>query len=140
MAESTVVALRPYVVTVDVTTELYLITMDVTLCFGPFNTLEAANEWSLVLEREHKLIEVREAKEDTEAFGECGISTKPFFRAYVCGTDVIQVGADVRTKGGLILPSAAVIDAHQIRVYALRAHQEAITAAFRFLDDAKDNT
>ena len=138
MAESTVVALRPYVVTVDVTTELYLITMDVTLCFGPFNSVEEAEEWCLTFEREHKMIEGREAHEDIEAIAAMGIPTKPFLRAYVHGADIVQAGPEVRVKGALIPQNAPVVDAHQIHVYALHAFHEAVNAAFAFLEGAKE--
>lgn len=138
MAKSNVLSLQPYVATVDVSLELSLITMEVTLCFGPFNSAEAAEEWCGALEREHKTIEGRQDGEDLEAIAATGIPTKPYLRAYVHGVDIIQPSLDARTRGGLIAPKDAVVDAHQIHVYALYAFQEAVSAAFAFLNDAKE--
>lgn len=69
------------------TTELYLITMEVTLCFGPFNSLEAADEWRLALEREHKVIEEREGFHEVEAFGLAGFPTVPSL--YTCASTAL---------------------------------------------------
>lgn len=138
MGANNVVALQPYVVTVDVSLELQLITMEVTLCFGPFNSIEGAEEWCRTLEREHKVIEGHEGGEDVEAIAGTGLSTKPFLRAYVHGADIIQAGAEMRAKGALIPQNDPRVDAHQIHVYALHAFQEAVSAAFAFLDDANE--
>ncbi len=138
MPTSNIVSLNPYVVTVDVSLELHLITMEVTLCFGPFNSAEEAEEWCLTFEREHKVIEGREAHEDVEALKQSGIPTKPFLRAYVHGADIVQAGAEMRTNGGLIPQNTPIVDAHRVHVYALHAFQEAVNAAFAFLEGAKE--
>ena len=137
MSTDTVVLLRPYVVTADVSLELYLITMEVTLCFGPFNSSLAAREWCGTLEQEHWSIEAREELEDEQAEEASGILTKPFLRAYLHAVDIIQADAGMRAKGELIPPKDPIVDAHQIHVYALAAFQEAITAAHCSMDNPK---
>ncbi|MDO8520565.1 MAG: hypothetical protein Q7S52_00435 [bacterium] len=138
MTESIVVAFRPYVVEVDVSLELYLMPLSATLRFGPFDTATAAEKWKDVLEREHKMIELREEHEDQEALKKIGVPTQPFLRARIQGTDIVQPKARARKKWALIAPGEPVVDAHQIHVHTLRAIQNAITVIFQFLDGAEE--
>ena len=42
MSGDNLFALRPYVVVIDVSVEMLLVSTQVTLCFGPFNSLPTA--------------------------------------------------------------------------------------------------
>ena len=128
------IALRPFVVTADVVVELRLITMTCTLCFGPFNRREDADEWRAAFEQEHLQVKAKEGLEGIYADWQSRSLPQPYLTASLRGVDVIQAGAEAREKGALIPPSNPVVTAHQIHVCALRAFQEAITAAFHFLD------
>ena len=139
MTVNNVFELHPYAVAIDVCVELHLVSMEITLCFGPFNTHEAANKWCSAFEKEHKQIEGREVAEDAQAEKKTGVPTQPFLRTYVYGAGSFQAEGKARAKGELIPPKTPAVDAHQIHVYALCALQEAITAAQRFLDDTKDS-
>ncbi|OGZ06519.1 MAG: hypothetical protein A2942_04900 [Candidatus Lloydbacteria bacterium RIFCSPLOWO2_01_FULL_50_20] len=135
MTENNIVALQPYVVALDVAVEVPLVNMEVTLCFGPFDSLAAADEWRDRLEKEHDLIEIAEAVENADPFAQEEFPERQFLRAHVQGADVFQVEGRMRARGELIPPKTPVEDAHRIHVYALYALQEAVTAAFSFLND-----
>jgi len=66
MAE--LLSLKPYAATMEVSLELPLITMQVVLCFGPFNSLEKAEEWTGEVERLHRGIETEEVSKSGEVF------------------------------------------------------------------------
>ncbi len=137
MAESNVISLAPFVVTVDVLLELYLITMEITLCFGPFNSKEAAFEWSNVFEQEHKEIEVQEDLQEHRD-EEMGLSSMSYVRAFVHGVDIIQGEVEAREKGVLIVPNQPIVDAHQVHLYALQGFQAAITDALEYINEKED--
>ena len=135
MAEGNVVAFRPFIVLVDVSLELCLITMEITLCFGPFNSKEAAEEWVNVFEVEHHEIEAREAREDEKNNELVVLTTEPYLRAHVHGVDIIQPERGGHDKDALISPSAPIVDAHQVHIYALQGLREAINYTFEYLAD-----
>lgn len=128
MAE--LLSLKPYSATIEVSLELPLITMQVLLCFGPFNSLEKAEEWTGEVERLHRVIETEEVSQGGEVFDATGIPTGAFVLSYVHGTDIIQIGHSARKPGNLIPVSTAETDARDLHIYALRAIEDAIQMAF----------
>ncbi|OGZ06354.1 MAG: hypothetical protein A2845_00970 [Candidatus Lloydbacteria bacterium RIFCSPHIGHO2_01_FULL_49_22] len=131
MAE--LLSLKPYAATMEVSLELPLITMQVVLCFGPFNSLEKAEEWTGEVERLHRGIETEEVSKSGEVFDATGLPTGAFVRSYVHGTDIIQVGQSARKQGNLIPVNTPEVDARDLHIYALRAIEEATNMAFMAL-------
>ena len=128
MAE--MLSFNPYAATIDVSIELPLITMQVVLCFGPFNSIEKAEEWTGEVERLHRGIEVKEATICGDVFDATGFPTGAFIRSFIQGTDVIQVDQKARKEGNLIPINTSEIDARDMHIYALRAFEEATNMAF----------
>ncbi len=126
MTRTNVVSFLPFMVTIDVRVELALMTMNTTLCFGPFNTQESADSWSGEVHRLHKDVERREDTIADSVSDELGIPTAEFIRAYVTLPDSFQVGKDAREDGNLIPTHAPEIDARDMRIYALRAFASAV--------------
>lgn len=126
MPSATVLSLLPFMVSIDVRVELALITMNTTLCFGPFNSQESADEWAGEVHRLHKDIERREEAEASGVMSALGIPTAEFVRAYVTLPDTIQVGKSGREVGNLIPVHTPEIDARDMRIYALYAFAGAI--------------
>ena len=135
MSGDNLVALRPYVVTIDVSVELPLISMEVTLCFGPFNALVAAEHWAGDVERLHKDITAREDQLSNDIFDETGLPTQAFIRSQIHGIDIIQSDQNTRKPGMLIPVNTAEVDSRDMHLYALAAFQEAINFAFTIVRD-----
>ncbi|GEM_PF-4623329 len=130
MSGANLFALCPYVVTADVSVELPLISMEVTLCFGPFNTLIAAEKWAGDVERLHKDIIAREDQTSNEIFDEIGIPTQGFIRSHIYGMDIVQSDQNARKPGMLIPVNTPDTDSRDMHLYALAAFQQAIHMAF----------
>lgn len=136
MTTGAVLSFCPYVAMLDVTVELHLVTMEITLCFGPFNAECDARKWLDEVERVHKVIEGSEAEEDEDALDATGLPTAPFIRSYVHGSDIIIADQHARKPGELIPPGTPEHDARMLCVYALYGLEQAVGDAIEFVHDA----
>ncbi len=131
MPEATVFSLRPYVAMLDICIELPLVTMQTVLAFGPFNTLQSAQDWASEVERIHRQIEIASQNVDDSVatFMLVGFTTRAFVGARISNVDIIQTDTNGRHSRGLILPRTAREDAEEMHVHALRAFEGAIAQA-----------
>lgn len=135
MPSLNVVALNPFVAVVDVTIELFLVVMNITLCFGPFNTKNEAEEWCDIFLVERKILEKSEAQVDEVNDELVNFLTEPYLRTYTGNPDIMQPKSGGRDKGALIPPKDPMTDAREIHTYALMWLEEAITDTFRHLHE-----
>lgn len=140
MEADTVVQFRPYIAVVDVLYEMHLKTTTITLCFGPFNSKDAAMAWCNSLEQAHWVVAAREEAESEKALQQSKFFTAPFIQTHMDGFDVIQVGSEMRTNSGLILPGDVSVAARELSLYAVRASQEADKVALAYLEHMNNRT
>jgi hypothetical protein len=121
-----VIAIKPYIASVPVCVELLLVTMEITLCFGPFNSHEEGKHWVAAFELARADIEAVNAIAIEGTFVDATLSTRPFVDAYTYVCDVLEAGPDARKPDAVIPSGDPQTTAKHIRIFALRALEEAV--------------
>lgn len=130
-----VVSFKPYIVAVPVCVELFLITMEVTLSFGPFNSHEEGRQWSVRFEHARAEIEAAEGVTIEGVFAGAKLPTRPFIDAHTYTVDVVEAGPEARRHQGVIPAGDPAETAKSVRLYALKALEEAVAFALEHIDD-----
>ncbi len=125
MRSASILSFAPFIVILDATVEVPLLTISTTLCFGPFNSREDAEEWACEVERLHKRLQKSEETLSCAVLKETGFPTGAFMRAHMGTTDVILAGKEAREPGALIPQSTPEVAARDLGVYVLRAASQA---------------
>ena len=123
---ATVVSLVPFIATVPVCVELLLVTMEVTLCFGPFNSHEEGKNWVSQFELIRAELEAEDPITVEGVFAGAELSTRPFVDAHTYVCDVLEAGREARRADGVIPHGDPTIAAKNIHIYALRALSDAV--------------
>lgn len=135
MADLTVVSLNASVVHISVYVEMPLVAVNVSLAFGPFNSLTDAQAWADMLDKLHaqkQSVEIALAEE--MLFGADGMPTRPYISMHMSVTMIAEYKMARKLAKYLLAPDLPETIEPLLAEYALRTVNEA-TAYSRFLFD-----
>lgn len=128
MPKPNVLSFIPYMAVFDVRVEVTMITAIVTLCFGPFNSRDAAIEWATEVERLHRKGVARQGlTSNIIASDEFPAPQGDYLTSSVEVRDVIMADSDARKPGRLIPIGTPEYSARHMHICALLALKGAST-------------
>lgn len=133
-----VVSMKPFIVTVPACVELLLITMEVRLVFGPFNSYEDGRQWAIRFEA--KRTEIEAASDITiEGVFVADLTTAPFVDVHTYTCDVVEAGPDARKPDAVIPSGDPTLAATNVGIYAMRALYEAVSFGLAHLESEAEH-
>ena len=130
-----VVSLRAFVVHAGVSVEMFLLSIQANLVFGPFDTKDEALDFCEQLEAAHAQKHQVECLQAVKVFEDTGLPTAPYLDMHLGHCDVAEHAEARREAKSLIPPGIPEEVEAKLGEYALRAAFEASSYACALMDD-----
>lgn len=138
MSENNVVSLNGSVVCVDIYVELVLVTLNVNLAFGPFNSITDAQMWADALEQVHaKKQLITSTHEEGLLLNGNGMPLRPYLDVHMSVCLIAENKHARRLAKHLVSPDAPEQVEPMLAEYAVRAANEATSYSCSLFDQGK---
>jgi hypothetical protein len=138
MTDNTVVSFHASVVCIDVYIELSLVTLNVSLAFGPFDDISRAQAWADALEQIYAKKQLIESTHEEEALlGGNGLPLRPYLDVHMRVVMIAENKHARRLAKHLVSPDTPEKVESMLAEYAMRTANEATSYSCFLFDEGK---